>query len=257
MILLDKTQILSNLRFQPDHIYLFNAIDSTNTFLNQQDAPNYVDICCAEMQTQGRGRFGRHWHSPFAEHIYCSSRWRVTISETQLSGLPLAISLSILNALHSLNIRHDIQVKWPNDLLWRGKKLCGNLIEMHRNPLSITIGIGLNVHNQTHEQPWCSLDEITGQIMDRNQLISAILNELHQTLLIFCNDGFLPFMTQWQKVDGLANQTIDVRRGNEQLRGIASGVTDQGSLILIDEHNNTHYLHSGEVTLRKSERGAQ
>jgi BirA family biotin operon repressor/biotin-[acetyl-CoA-carboxylase] ligase len=79
LILLDEQRMAEHLVVHnlatPFNLHLFTSIDSTNRFLKDLPVSNRLDVCCAEIQTQGRGRFGRQWHSPFGENIYCSSRW--------------------------------------------------------------------------------------------------------------------------------------------------------------------------------------
>ncbi|WP_133127206.1 biotin--[acetyl-CoA-carboxylase] ligase [Legionella nagasakiensis] len=241
----------------PLHVHLFASIDSTNRFLKELPQSMSMDICCAERQTEGRGRFGRHWHSPFGENIYLSSRWSFNCDLSQLSGMSLVVSLAILSALEKLNIHEGIRVKWPNDLLWNGKKLCGSLIEINAESHGITevvIGIGLNVNSATNHQlpldrPWCSLYDITGQPWDRNLLIVQLIMQLYDTLQQFLLHGFSFFQEQWQRVDYLKNQVIRVNYPLGFLCGQAQGVNEAGQLILVDKDGKAHYLSSGDTSL--------
>lgn len=265
MILLNEQAILTNLTF-PIKLHLFESIDSTNQFLN--DIPprlhddKTIDVCCAEMQTQGRGRFGRHWHSPFGENIYCSSRWYINEDISRLSGLGLIVSMAVIATLNLFHIDEDISIKWPNDLLWQDKKLCGNLIEMrieNKNRIALIIGIGLNVNSLTKnnnelDRPWCSLHEITGNYFDRNQLIVILMTQLKLHLEQFLRQGLAPFMPGWKKLDYLYGKFISVLHVSEKLLGQARGINQQGQLILVDEQNKTRYLSSGETSLHSSPR---
>src|SRR5438552_678944 len=130
LILLDEQQISSQLNAQKFNslykLHLLSSVDSTNRYLKDLPMSSHVDICCAETQTQGKGRFGRQWHSPFAENIYCSSRW--TLGDlTQLSGLSLITSLAVLATVKAIYPDPNLKLKWPNDLLWGNKKLSGSL----------------------------------------------------------------------------------------------------------------------------------
>ncbi len=149
---------------KPINIHVLDTVDSTNRFLKDLPASDDIDVCCAETQTQGRGRFGRSWHSPYGENIYCSIRWRFDCDFSKLSGSSLVVSLAVLAALK--DISPEIRIKWPNDLLWHGKKLCGSLIEVVGQS-DVVIGIGINVNAIPNDQSWCSLYEITGQHDDR------------------------------------------------------------------------------------------
>ncbi|MCW8400894.1 biotin--[acetyl-CoA-carboxylase] ligase, partial [Legionella sp. PATHC038] len=179
LILLNKQKITEHLiaekHISPFELHLLTTLDSTNRYLKDLPLSNSVDICCAEIQTQGRGRFGRHWHSPFGENIYCSSRWNLNYDLAKLSGLSLVTSLAIVATLNELDLSSNIKIKWPNDILWDNKKLCGSLIEIlaeSNGNVQVIIGVGLNVNTDTQnnplpDKPWCSLYEMTQKHFDR------------------------------------------------------------------------------------------
>ncbi len=239
---------------KPVHIHVLDSVDSTNRFLRDLPASDTIEVCCAEMQTQGRGRFGRSWYSPFGENIYCSIRLRVDCDFSRLSGLGLVVSLAVLKMLDYHGV-DDVCIKWPNDLLWRDKKLCGNLIEvMDRSDL--VIGVGINVNSIPREQalidkPWCSLYEIAGHQFDRNILIAQLIIQLDQHLKQFIAHGFTSFIPVWEKVDYLYGQLVTVSQPAGRLSGKASGVNEAGLLILIDETGVVHCLSSGETSLSR------
>jgi BirA family transcriptional regulator, biotin operon repressor / biotin---[acetyl-CoA-carboxylase] ligase len=240
------------------NFHLYATIDSTNRFLKELPSSSSVEICCAEKQTHGRGRFGRHWVSPFGENIYCSSRWELNCCLSRLSGLSLVVGLAILASLQDSEIHQDIRLKWPNDLLWGNKKLCGILSEViaETNGYSqVTIGIGLNVNTATHKQPladssWCSLYEITNSHFDRNILLANLIYHLDQHLDKFLNSGFTAFSKDWQKVDYLQGEFIKVSQPAGIISGHACGVNELGQLCLRDAQGTMHYFSSGDTSLR-------
>jgi len=237
--------------------HLFSEIDSTNRFLKDLPLSQHIDVCCAEKQTLGRGRFGRQWISPFGENIYFSSRWQFDCCLSQLSGLSLVVSLATLDCLRKNNIAHDILIKWPNDLLWHHKKLCGVLIEVIAEPNSsaqVIIGIGMNINSPTHMQeladkPACSLFEITGKQFDRNQLIADLLISLNNYLQRFLQNGFSAFMEEWKKTDYLAGNLITLSQPTGKISGVACGITSSGQLCIEDHNGKLFELSSGDTTL--------
>ncbi len=236
----------------PILIHVLDSVDSTNRFIKDLPVTDVLEICCAEEQTQGRGRFGRSWHSPFGENIYFSMRWRFDCNISQLSGLSLVVSMAVLAALK--NINNDICVKWPNDLLWHDKKLSGSLIEVIGSS-DVVIGIGLNVNSNPNDQtvldrPCSSLCEIAGKNFDRNSLIAQVIIQLDQHLKQFIKHGFFSFIPTWQKTDHLHGKSITVSQPTGRLSGVANGVNEAGQLILIDDMGVTHYLSAGETSLR-------
>ncbi len=242
----------------PVNYYIFASLDSTNRFLKEQPRSDGIDICCAETQTAGRGRFGRHWHSPFGENIYCSTRWHFDCDLSCLSGLSLVVSLAVIATLSQFGIEENIRVKWPNDILWHDKKLCGSLIEINAESNSaadVVVGIGLNVNSITKNQtladkPWCSLFEITETYFDRNLLVSRLIIELHKHIQEFIAHGLPAFQSRWQKTDYLYGQVVTVWHPLGPLTGKAHGINNAGQLILIDENGTTHYLSSGDTSLK-------
>lgn len=263
LVLLDKEKIIGNLelaqRLNPFNLHLFTTIDSTNRYLKELPLSNSVEICCAEIQTQGRGRFGRHWHSPFGENIYCSSRWTLNYDLTKLSGLSLVTSLAILTTLNEFNISSNIKIKWPNDILWNDKKLCGSLIEIlaeSNGTIQIIIGIGLNVNTDTRntplpDKPWCSLYEITQHHFDRNLLIAKLIVNLERYLTRFIDHELNCFMEEWNQYDYLFGKKISVTQSANTLSGIACGINASGQLILQDESGRKHFLSSGDTSLQE------
>jgi len=261
--LLNESIIQQNLKSaafnKPICIHVLDSVDSTNRFMKDLPANDTIEVCCAETQTRGRGRFGRSWHSPFGENIYFSLRWHFGCDMSQLSGLGLVVSMAILAALNDTGICDDVRIKWPNDLIWNNKKLCGSLIEVMRVRdlgADVVIGIGLNVNSSIHElalrdYPCCSLYEITGTRFNRNPLIAKLIIWLDLYLQRFITKGFSSLIPVWQQTDFLHGQQITVSQPAGPLSGQANGVNEAGQLILIDEMNVTHYLSSGDTSLRK------
>ncbi|CDZ78826.1 Bifunctional protein BirA [Legionella massiliensis] len=251
-------QHLKNRLFDKElNFHLFADIGSTNQFLKELSDDVSINICCAEKQSQGRGRFGRQWVSPFGENIYFSGRWQLNCCLSRLSGLSLVVGLAIMASLADSKIHQDIRLKWPNDVIWEHKKLCGILIEVIAETNScaqVIIGIGMNVNTATHEQPladkpWCSLYEITNNYYDRNGLIANLILSLNHYMDKFLLSGFTVFMDEWHTLDYLQDQQITVSQPTGSISGQACGVNEQGQLCLRDNQGTMHYLSSGDTSL--------
>lgn len=241
-------------------VHVLNSVDSTNRYLKDLPYSAPIEVCCAEMQTQGRGRFARPWFSPFAENIYCSIRFTLSPHLPNLSALSLLVGISIMCMLEDMQMTHDIGLKWPNDLLWQGKKLCGILIEsmqIHQDKLGVIIGIGLNVNSdpadttwiKAQNKPWCSLFEITKKKLDRNILIASLLIHIEQHISQFILNGFGPFLEAWGKWDYLYGKTIEIWHAGECIRGTAMGVDAGGQLMIADYNHRIQHVSSGETTI--------
>ena len=240
-------------------IDLVESISSTNDYFKTQSLTSALHFCLAEHQTAGRGRFGRPFASPVAANIYLSCRWHFKKDLRQLAGLSLVISLSILKALHTLGIS-EVQIKWPNDVLWHHQKLSGVLIENTQKAtgeIQVIIGIGLNVNmpEEIMEQigrPVTSVQKILGSPQDRNQIAGVLIEQLITDLEIFAEKGFAAFKEAWIQADILQNQTITLLNGTQKIEGIVTGIDDQGCLSLKTGEITTAYS-AGEVSIMRKD----
>ncbi len=238
------------------NLHIFQEIDSTNSFLKNINNQDYLTICCAEHQTQGRGRLGRTWHSPYGENIYLSLRWLIKDSIDKLSTLSLTTGISIIQTLTKFGISEEIAIKWPNDIYYKNKKLAGILIEIthhHDNYISVIIGVGVNVNSDFRKKSndWSSLLNITNKEYNRNILIAELISNIQYNLQILLTDGFSSFLSLWNMYDYLYNKEIIVKHMNKQIQGVANGINSYGELQLICNKEEVIYLKSGETTLSK------
>lgn len=251
------------LRSRLEQLDVLLQVDSTNHFLATQAAPevDYARACVAEVQTLGKGRRGRTWVAPFGSGICFSLSFKFADSPPQLSALGLAVGVALLRALDQFGAT-EVALKWPNDLVWRGRKLAGILIEVAGEaggPTRVVIGIGLNVHMpapvrlalaEQQAALIADLGEILhGRLPDRNQLVAAVIEHLLAVLDEFATKGFAAFVAEWRGRDALANAPVKVLAGNESIMGTAQGVTDDGAL-LVDVRGERRQFFSAEVSLR-------
>lgn len=257
--LLDESEIQAQFHDLLD-INVFAQIDSTNSYLLRQNRPERK-VCLAESQTAGRGRRGRAWVSPFAQNLYLSIGWGFEGGIAVLEGLSLTVGLAVVRCLRRYGVC-DLQLKWPNDILYKDKKLGGVLIEVNGDPAGycvVVIGIGLNVsmgdgYASSIEQPWSSLNKIFAEqnlpLPRRNQLASCLLSELNLILSRYHTDGFSTFKNEWVSVASYLNQFVYIHKGNHVQQGVFCGVDDSGALVL-DVDGDRVIFHGGEVSLRR------
>lgn len=240
-------------------VFCFSELDSTNQYLldlSDSGKASYSSVCVAERQTAGRGRRGRKWVSPFARNIYCSVLWRFDKPLVELEGLSLVVGLSILSALEEMSYS-NIQMKWPNDLLYENKKLAGILLEV-RGDLTdfcdVVIGFGINVSMSSEsaseiDQAWTDLTSISAIPLDRNILIARILNQLADDIAEFEKKGFAVFQNRWNKKDAYFSKEVVVVAGKDKIEGLSKGVSEKGALI-VKSGSEERVFHGGEVSLR-------
>jgi len=236
------------------------TVDSTNSALQRLPlARQHLSAFFAEQQSSGRGRRGRQWYSPYGRNLYLSMGWRFDKNLSELGCLPLVVALAAAKALSRAGLKGH-RVKWPNDLLLDGRKFCGCLVEMQadpKGPCHAVLGVGINVHMPATEetsdidQPWTDLHSQSAEF-SRNDLAALLLEELIVQLDLFARQGFGPFREVWELWDGLCGQTISVYSGNREFTGKASGIDERGALIL-DTGKEALKLHSGEVSMRKTQ----
>ena len=237
-------------------------VDSTNSYLSRHPVrvPSQATLCVAEVQQAGRGRRGRTWIAPFGQSICMSLGWMFEAMPPHFSSLSLVVGVAMVRVLRALGAR-DVGVKWPNDLLWRSRKLAGVLIEMRGEPdgqAQIVIGVGINYRFAeatraalvAQQLNVCDLHDILGMhLPSRNQLVALISCELVRCLNEFAQTGFVSFKSEWIGYDVLSQQAVQVIQADRCLIGVAQGVTVEGSLLLRTDVGMQAF-HSGEVSLR-------
>ena len=233
----------------PYNIYYQPIISSTNEWI-LQNIPSLKkgDLCVAEYQTAGRGRRGRQWLSPFAGQITFSFYW-VFDPKKSIEGLSLVIGLAIAEVL-------NVQVKWPNDILFDGRKLGGILVEIanHKNGmLNLVIGVGINVSlpKQTEiSQPYAEICEIDPDV-DRQTLLPKLIQHLYIRLNIFEKNGInAEFQRAWQSYNAFSNNEVNVLTEQGAISGIEQGIDERGYLKVLCG-NKIQMFNGGEVSLRK------
>lgn len=243
----------------PLTLQVLDCVASTNTELLARaalGAPHGLTLA-AEVQTAGRGRAGRPWYGVLGGSLAFSLLWRFERGAGALGGLSLAVGLAIALALEGQGAR-GIELKWPNDLLHRGRKLAGILIEVQGDalgPTAAVIGVGLNLHVPADlavraGQPVAGLASVLGFRPDRNRLLAALLIELNSTLERFAAEGFAPRRREWEALHVYHRQPVRVTMPDGRAEeGIVWGVGEGGELIL-DTGRGRRRLAAGEVSLR-------
>jgi len=218
--------------------------------------PEAFSMVIAEQQTQGRGRRGRTWVSPFASNLYFSMLASFENGAASLDGLSLLVGLSLQKVLQAYEV--DAELKWPNDVLVSNKKIAGILLELSGDPTGlchVVIGVGVNLNMHSGEgkidQAWTSLSkECENNLINKTEFTQAFVIQLLEDIKIFTEQGFKAFHKAWSEVDGLKDKEVMVMQGNEVLLGNARGVNEKGELLL-ETNLGVEVLNGGEVSVRK------
>ncbi len=218
-----------------------NAINDNNKN-DKAVKKNKIRVCMAEMQSQGKGRLGRRWYSPFGQNIYLSMLYPFEKDVSELTGLSLVVALSICDAIGLMlpSFQETLSVKWPNDVLINGSKLAGTLIEIQAESngfCNAIIGIGINVNMEKANksdinQNWSSLLQVAGRHLDRNRLAANLISSLMDYLQRFSCKGLGPFLDEWKERDILFGRKIALSSGGKRSKAFARVLLKRGICCL-------------------------
>ncbi|MCW8795572.1 MAG: biotin--[acetyl-CoA-carboxylase] ligase [Chlorobium sp.] len=242
--------------------FLFHEeVDSTNMqakILARQGASE-GSVLVADCQTGGRGRMGREWVSPPGSNLYFSLVLRPPVPPTRLSQIPLLAAAAIHRALVGSVDGVSSAIKWPNDILIDGRKVCGILCEMETEPDMthfVIVGIGVNVN--LREIPGeiegiaTSLFLESGTEYSRPDILSSILNSfetIYDTWLEGDDlEAVLPYLERYA---WLKDREVKVEQYKSTLEGRVRGLSRTGELLLESQDGSMHAISSGEARLRK------
>ena len=234
-------------------------IDSTSSELLRRAAGGAPDrsACAAEIQTHGRGRRGRAWRMPLGAGVALSLLKRFEGGMASLAGLSLVAGIAVVQALGDCGVA-EVGLKWPNDLLARGRKLGGVLVELGGDALGAchaVIGIGINVRLPAAvaiDQPWIDLAALApAGPPSRNRIAAGLLERLADALDRFECHGFAPFAPEYAAHDALRGKAVDVLRADGAQHGVALGVDARGALR-VRFAAGERSVDSGEVSVRSA-----
>ena len=239
-------------------LYYYDAIDSTNLQakrLAEEGAPNGT-VVVADQQSAGRGRRGRTWASPAGANLYFTVLLRPKIAPDKASMLTLVMALAVAEGIRSIAIPG---IKWPNDIVIDGRKVCGILTEMGLSAEQgsidhLVIGVGVNVAKQEFPKELqgyaVALEEFTCKV-NRSELLNAILEQFEGYYEQFCTQADLSSLKN--SYDALLvnyGRQVRVLDPKGEYDGIARGIRPTGELIVELPDGETRDVYAGEVSVR-------
>ena len=215
-------------------------------------------VVTADSQSGGRGRMGRSWVSPPGVNLYFSLILRPAVPSVRVPQLTLLVAAAIHQALSSLSSSLVAMIKWPNDILANGRKLCGVLCEMQSEPDCthfVVVGIGINV-NQS-EFPSDLQDRATslflesGQLFLRPQILASVLNHFEPLYDAWLSEEdlgcILPYLEEHSL---LQSKEVTIDQLKRSMSGTVRGISRTGELKLESTEGDTILVSSGEAHLR-------
>jgi len=214
-------------------------------------------LVTAGSQSQGRGRMARAWHSPPGVNLYFSLLLRPALEPGRAVSLPLVAGLAVAEAVSGLAPELETRIKWPNDILIGGKKVCGVLCEMQAESdrvISIIPGVGLNINMTGQDFPQelrgaaTSLRIAAGRVFSRAATLAAIINRFEPLYDLWRAEGLKPLLPRIARLDLLCGREVRMARGGEELRGVARGIQEDGAMRLETDQGIVP-VYSGEVRM--------
>ena len=232
------------------HLHWYVTVDST-----QLEAQRLIDEGCldhtavvSQEQTNGMGRLGRRWHSESGQGLYLSFVLRVELPLAQMPGLTLALGLAAKRTIEEI-AELDCDLRWPNDVLVAGRKVCGILTQLHAGAVVAGIGINLNQRDfpMEIEAIATSLDREGASNFSREDLLVRLLDYVEEYTQLYCRDGrdivYRAFRMNSTYAQG---KRVMVEQEGQTLRGVTDGLDADGFLLLrTDEGQRVTILAGG------------
>lgn len=240
-------------------VLYFDTIDSTNTKAQELAEKGYPSgtLVVADKQESGKGRRGRSWVSPSGTGIFMTLMIKPDINPNNASMLTLVAALAVAKAITSVT-GEEAMIKWPNDIVVNGKKVCGILTEMNAQfdyINHIVVGIGINVHNESFPEEISQMAsslmiEAGGKRFHRAQIIAETMSYFEQYYDTFLKTQDLSALVrEYDELLVNRNKSVRVLDPKEPFDGKAMGITPKGELI-VDTWESRKLVSSGEVSVR-------
>ena len=254
-----KRSIASAARPEINLLELSFKTESTNRYLMGKLPHENIHglVVLAEYQSAGKGsKDNRRWVSPLGGGVYLSIGWHFDAYPNSFTALSLSAGVAVARALRQCGVA-ELSLKWPNDIIGRGKKLGGILIESRgitKGHCDIVIGIGINVQlpPQVHEmigQPYIDLAMLAESLPSRNILVGAIISEIIVMLAEFNAHGFSRFIDEWRQLDHFAGKDASLVFTDRVVNGRVLGIENNGMLSMSINGRKRQFA-GGELSLR-------
>jgi BirA family transcriptional regulator, biotin operon repressor / biotin---[acetyl-CoA-carboxylase] ligase len=241
--------------------HYFPTIDSTNIYATRlaREGATEGTIVIADAQSGGKGRLGRSWVSPPGVNLYLSVLLRPSVSASAAPQLNLLAAVAVADAIAEVCQLSPI-IKWPNDVLVAGKKVCGILAEMQTEAgelRAVILGIGVNINAPLSAFPEelrekaSSLLLVSGRTVERSTFTASLLTHLEKCYVLWLEQGFAALRTAWEMyAASVLGKRIAVAAPEGTVTGTALGLDDDGALLVRSEADGEiHRLLAGDVSV--------
>lgn len=247
-------------RYIGQNIYYFSELTSTNITANQLaegglDKTREGTIVIADRQSRGKGRAEKRWISP-PGGIWISIILYPDAIPSRMPLITLMTAVAVTKTIIELFPQTNVRIKWPNDVLIDGRKVCGILTEMSTvaNTIKwVIVGIGINANNDSSQLPEeirknsLSLKELTEKSIIRANLIRHLCIELERYYELLKKGDSALILEEWKSYNNILGKRIDVDIGDKIITGKAIDINEKGALILKTDTGETKEIISGSV----------
>ena len=241
-------------------IHYFSEVGSTNEKAKELASQGTAEgtVVMAETQRCGRGRLGRRWLSP-SGGVWLSIILRPKASPKETLKLTLTTAVAVAKTLHKM-FGLDAEIKWPNDVLIEGKKVCGILVEAstRNDKLEYAIvGIGINANIDVTLFPEklrataTTLKHLLGRKIDREELVCSLLETFESYYNLLESDGFSLILDDWRRLATFLGCRVEVSSFEEKFEGVAVDADENGWLIIRLDDGCLRKVVSGDVSVRR------
>jgi len=242
------------------NLYVYNEVKSTNTvakFLAMNGAENGT-VVISEKQTDARGRSGKSWESPLGG-IWLSIILQPNVHYSKLPLITLATGVAVAKAIERTGITSS-EIKWPNDIMLHGKKVCGILTEAvtkFNTIENVIIGVGIDANIDISDFPeelqdgTTTLADELGRKEDENTLIRIFLEEFEKISELFNNEGFEEILKEWRKRSYSIGKIVEVKEPfNKNYDAYVLGISREGALVVEKIDGTLEKVISGECIIK-------
>lgn len=259
--ILSESEIKSRLdtKWAGSRVCYFDITDSTNLQVKRlaEQGASHGTLAVADRQTAGRGRRGRQWDSPSGTNLYFTLLLRPQFPPSKASMLTILMAIAVAKALEETGVE-EVKIKWPNDVVINGKKICGILTEMSAEPDCIhyvVIGVGINIGRYDFAEELkataTSVINETGKEVKRAEVLKNVLKWFEEIYELFCRTETLkPLIEEYEKRLVNKDREVKVLDPKGEYIAVAKGITENGELVVMDEAGQEQLVYAGEVSVR-------
>lgn len=241
--------------FVGQHAVFFEETDSTNIRAKHSSEQPDGTVFITERQTGGKGRLGRAWFGPPGVGVWMSLLLKPSLPPEDVPQVTLIAGLAVCRAVRTVS-RLPAMIKWPNDVIVNGKKICGILTELSAEMEQVNFivcGIGINVNTEAFDgelsKKATSLLMESGTSQNRKAIAQAVLTEFESLYQLFLKEGFSSLLSEYKSFCATLNKDVTISRAGKEESARAVDIDSFGCLI-IDQNGVRTSIQSGEVSVR-------